>query len=545
MLLTGIRQWTTGGCLLICLLFFACDKTKIEAVETYPDPPTAKVKFLEGNPSPAQGTEGSLVTFNVKGLLGKEGKFEFFINQTKAEVVDIKETTVTVKVPANASTGGSSVLIDGEYYFGPTFTVRGKISIDPTFNTDLYRTNGPIFSMTATGDFYIATGGFSNYQDKATPSIIIPGIVKLNKSSLEYATPSNANASQLKVGKEGINGPVTSFVDLGNGKYLIGGQFTKYDTVKSVSGITRINADGSVDSMLVDIVGEPPLDKATVPAFNGGVSGQVQKVLYDAATGKSVVAGNFAFYTSIFYERSTIDGLYQDFINTRQLVRMNSDGSFDSSFNYDKALKKGYAGGNGFIYDAIMLPNGSVIVVGDFTSFHGVPAHGIVRIRPEDGLVDQTFQAGNGAGVDGFINRIVRNPTTGKIMLTGHFSSFNGQPANGVVMINDDGIPEPTFTLQALEGGIANFAGQLKNGKIIVTGTFNKYGNIVRPGIAILNPDGSLAPGYNNLGLFRGQVYDFIETSTASGIPGVILYGSFDRFDNKQVGNLVKFRMEN
>lgn len=534
-----------GKFLMVSLLFLACKKNRIEAVEIYPDHPAQKVKFLEGNPSPAQGTEGSLVTFNVNGLLGREGNFEFFVNQVKAEVVEVKENSVTIKVPENASTGGVSVQVEGEYYFGPTFVVRGKISIDPGFNPDVYRSNGIILSMTEVGDFYMATGRFSNYQDKATATIIIPGMVKLNKNTLEYLTPSDASASQLKVGKDGINGPVTSFVDLGNGKYLIGGDFNKYDTVHSINSIAQINPDGSIDSMRVDIIGEPPNDKATVPYFNGGVSGAVQRIFYDAVHNRVLAVGNFYAHVSVFYERSTKDGLYQDRISTQQLVSMKRDGSFDSSYNYNYSTKKSYAGANGAVYDAIMMADGSLIIAGNFTTFHGKPAHGIVRIGAADGMVDNTFNAGTGVNNGGYISRIVRNETTGKIMLTGNFSSYNGQPANGVVMINEDGSPDPAFTLKKLDGGIASFAGQLNNGKIIVSGSFNKYGDIVRPGIAMLNPDGSLAKGYNSMGLFRGAIQGFMETTTASGLPGVILYGLFDRFDNKQVGNIVKFRMEN
>ncbi|RYF47368.1 MAG: hypothetical protein EOO39_48410, partial [Cytophagaceae bacterium] len=78
-------------------------------------------------------------------------------------------------------------------------------------------------------------------------------------------------------------------------------------------------------------------------------------------------------------------------------------------------------------------------------------------------------------------------------------------------MINSNGQVDPVFNFRSIEGGIPNFAGQLNNGKLLVTGSFTMYDGIVRPGMLILNSDGSLAAGYNNLGLFRGVVNDFVE----------------------------------
>lgn len=541
--ITILTEWKPGKILLLLVLpalFLSCNKMKIKPVEVYPEPPVPLVKFLEGKPSPSIGVEGSAVTFNVKGLQDKFGKFQFFINQTEAEVLDAGENTVKVKIPKNASTGGSSILINGEYYFGPVFTVRGKISIDPTFNTDIYRTNGPIYEMMEwDGSTWLIAGNFTDYQNQASNTKKVPGMAKLVKSTLAFQD-AGATEGQFSVGKAGINGRISSVIPEDNGTYLITGAFTQYDTITNMNNITRINQDGTVDSMQVDVVGEPPLDKEEVPTFNGGVTGNVQNAFYDYGEKEVTLIGNFSSYVSTFYERSSIGGPLLDYTKTRQLVKLKEDGSFDSTFNFNKATNESFAGGNGNIYDAIELPDGNFLVVGNFTTFHDHPANHIVRINSADGTVDLAF-SGN---ADEAINRITRNESTGKILLTGTFKNYNGQPVNGVVMIDENGIPDPSFTFQKLDAGIVNFAGQLDNGKIIASGTFNKYGDVVRVGMAILNPDGTLASGYNNMGLFRGQINNVMETTTSTGVPGVILYGDFDRFDATPVGNIVKFKME-
>jgi hypothetical protein len=532
--------------LLLVAILVACKKSALEPAETYPEPPGVLVKFLEGNPNPSLGSEGSTVTFNVTGLKGKEGQFTFFINQVAATVVGVTENTVTVTVPSNASTGGAAILVNGEYYFGPTFFVKGKISIDPLFNTDVYRSNGPIAGIfkRADGTSFLIYGSFTNYKNLATATAPVTGIALLNTEG-DYLPVT----SQFKLGKLGFNGSITNVIERPDGKYMVAGSFSKLDTVTNINNVVRLNADGSLETVVVDVINPDPVNNpndgvAVVPSFNGGTGGVITKLFYNNSTGYSTAIGNFSYHISTFYERSTRTGPFLDLVKARQIIRMKESGAFDSSFNYNFTSNESYAGGNGFIYDALQQSDGKIIVVGNFTSFHGVSANYIVRIDGNTGLVDPSFNSGK-TGADGSISRITYNATTNKILLTGSFKNYNGAPANGVVMIDNNGATISSFAFKIPEGGFPNFAAQLNNGKIIVTGSFSKYDNIVRAGMAILNADGTLAVGYNNMGLFRGQVNNLIETTSTNGSPAIIMVGSFDRFDNKQVGNIVKFRIEN
>ena len=531
------------------VLFFSCSKIKLEPVETYPAGPKPLVKFLDGAPVPAQGVEGSIVTFKISGLWGKDtSQFKFFINQTLAQVVEVDSASVKVKIPANASTGGSSVLINDEVYFGPNFTVKGKVSIDPNFNADINRTNGTIYGIFQnSSNNYLIYGSFTNYGNSASVSNTITGLAELDNNG-NYLTSGGNGTIQL--GKQGLNGAVLSVVQLPSSDYIIAGSFSQYDTIRNINNITQIQSSGGLKTMVVDIenpdpINNPDANKDTVPSFNGGVSGGIVKAFYDASGGSITAVGNFTNYSSTFYERSVKGGPFLDLAKMRQLVRMNGDGSLDSTFNYNAATQSGYDVGNGFILDAMQLPDGRIIVVGNFTTFDGKSVNYITRINTADGLVDPTFNMG-GSGADKSISHITYNATTGKILLTGNFKNYNGQPANGVVMINQDGAIDPSFTFRKVDAGIPNFAGQLNNGMVIVSGSFNKYDNIVRPGFLILNPDGSLASGYNNTGLFRGAINGFTElTSSTTGEHQVILVGNFDRFDGNQVGNIVKFTLGN
>ena len=543
------------SCFLVTVLLAACTKKDVEPVDVYPDPPPVLVKFLDGGPSPSIGSEGSVVKFNVNGLKGKEGQFKFFVHLTEAEIISVEENAVTVKVPLGASTGAANVLINGQYYFGPTFVIKGKLSIDASFNTDAYISNGEIKGIFLRSDntSYFLYGRFSNYQNGATVAnpITNMAIVDLNGAY-------KAVADQMKVGKSGVAGNLTSVIQQSSGQYLIAGSFGSYDTTNGINNITRLTAAGALETQVVDLINPDPVNfpndgQATVAAFNGGTSGGgISKMFLNQSTGDVTVVGNFASHASTFYERSTKTGPFIDLVKVRQLIRMKSTGAFDSSFNFNFATKEGYEGGNGFIYDAVQLNDGKIIIVGNFTTYNGTAANYIVRINSTNGLVDATFNAG-GAGADGPINKIRYNATTNKVLLVGDFKKYNGQDANGVVMINANGSTDTNFHFGKTQGGIPTFAAQLNNGKILVAGSFSHYNYnylttpdkyVVRPGFMVLESNGSLALGYNNTGLFRGVINDLVQI-TINGTPGVILVGDFDRFDGKTVGDIVKLRMEN
>ncbi len=543
------------SCFLVAVLLSSCTKQTVEPTEVYPDPPAVLVKFLDGGPYPAIGSEGSIVKFNVNGLKGKEGQFKFFVHLTEAEIITVEENAITVKVPLGASTGAANVLINGQYYFGPSFVIKGKLSIDASFNTDAYVSDGAIngIFLRADNTSYFLYGRFSNYQNSATVANPITGmaIVDLNCAY-------KAVADQMKVGKTGVAGSLTSVIQQPTGQYLIGGAFSGYDTTNGINNITRLTSAGVLETQVVDIINPDPVNfpndgTATVASLNGGTSGGgITKMFFNSTTGDITLVGNFASHVSTFYERSTKTGPFVDLVKVRQLIRMKSTGAFDSSFNFNFATKEGYEGGNGFIYDAVRLNDGKIILAGNFTTYNGTTTNYITRINATNGLVDATFNQG-GVGADGPINKVRYNATTNKLLLVGDFKKYNGQDANGVVMINPDGSTDATFKFGRATGGIPTFAAQLNNGKIIVAGSFSHYNynylttpnnSIVRPGFMVLESNGELALGYNNTGLFRGTINDLVQI-VINGTPGVILVGDFDRFDGKTVGDIVKLRMEN
>lgn len=519
--------------LFLGLIMVSCNKEAELGSGPYFNAPVADVQFYGKRPNPVDGKPGDKVSFEVKGI--KQLKdYKFYINQVEAEVVSVSDSLITVIIPEESSSGPASVLTaDGQYFYGPILKIDGRVSRDQTFKVGS-GTNGPILTAYYNGagnGLFILGGSFTDFNNKSA-SQKINGIVKISSdgSFLEY-----------DAGKGAFGGVINTIIPAG-GQYYIGGILSTYDDF-NIGGVTRINDDCSIDYDVVNLVNADSVlneDKSTdtVPTLNAYLSGNVNK-LFEDAEHNIIALGNFVQYYSYYYEGSQKDNYYVDRTMMYNFVRFDATGKLDSTFNFDPILGYGKRMLNGNIADAIQLPGGKIIFVGSFTKFNGINAPKI-GVLTDDGSLDQDFASAIGSGADGDIFRITYNQMTGKILLIGEFTHFNGHVANGIAMINADGTYDDSFKLKSFTSGAPNYAGQLNNGKILVSGTFSKYDGIVRQGFMILNADGSLAAGYNNTGSFAGSIEGQVEISAHS----VVIYGFISLFDNVKVGNIVKIAFD-
>jgi uncharacterized delta-60 repeat protein/uncharacterized repeat protein (TIGR01451 family) len=138
-----------------------------------------------------------------------------------------------------------------------------------------------------------------------------------------------------------------------DGKVVIGGQFANLGS-QSLSGLARLNADGSADT-----------------SFNAnlgfGVDGTVYTVVVQNGT-QIVLGGEFQNV-----------GIVQ---RTR-IARLNSDGTADTTFNAG-------TGADDTVFNISAQPDGSMYVGGLFTLFNGTHRLGFTRLYA-DGTVDTTF----------------------------------------------------------------------------------------------------------------------------------------------------------
>jgi len=519
------------GLLLFIMASSSCKKSEQLAEDPYAGGKEALgIRFSNELPKPAYGSVGSQMTFTVSGLLPYKDRLKCYMNETEAEVMEVTGKTIKIKLPEGSSSGGFTIVIDGQIFFGPQFTVSGKIAYDATFKPTLGPNGNVSQIMPLTNGNMILVGGFSDYEKKASLKKPINNIVLINADG-DYL-PSFASGL-------GSDGSLNTIARLSTGQYMIGGTFSSYNNRKSIGGLTRLNANGSLDSTIVEVVNLTPLQPKnsfdTVAAFNGRVTGSVRKLF--VYNNKSILIGNFNNYGEYFYERSTRDRKVIGYTSMDMLMRLEANGKLDESYNFNPATKTSYEKPNGSINDAFMEADGKVILVGSFTRFQGSSVNRITRVD-NNGMIDPTFQVGSGA--DGPIGTIRFNATTQKYLVSGAFKNFNGKAANGIVMLKKDGSVDESFTMGTMEGGSVTFSAQLSNGMVIVTGSFNKYNGVIRQGFMVLNANGTLAAGYNTTGVFQGIVNDFYETTSPQGFPAFIMAGFILKFDNRPVPNIIK-----
>ncbi|TDG36223.1 DUF5008 domain-containing protein [Pedobacter changchengzhani] len=543
------RSYLTMFAFLVALVVVSCTKEKQLGVNPYDGRPPLGISISTKSIDQTEVSSGESVEVAVGGLKMKDYKdadIKIYVNEILAPLASRTDTTLTFNVPLDASTGSMWITVNNQTFFGPVIKIAGKVEVDDQFKI----VNGPsnllgsntVFDIEKlpSGKFWLG-GAFTDFEQKGTQKLPIGGIVQVDASG-KYTT----EGIDFGKGVGGGAGVVFTMARIPTGtqqdKVIIGGNFYSFNSTRVnrqvLNSLARLNEDGTLDSIVVQVAnpkpGETYKNLDTVPAFNAGVNGFVTKVI--PFGDKVYVIGDFTSFTRIFYDNSTYDQKYYDNTKMRQLVRVNEDGSLDSTFHYNKLTRQSAIGANGGISSAIMQRDGKLILVGSFTTFNGTPANRIVRLNL-DGSVDNSFNVGSGADND--IYTIRYNENTDQITLAGLFTKFNGKNLTGLNLLNADGSNNTNFVPLKTAGGVTSFAGQLNNGKIIVSGSFKTYGTYLRQGFMILNSDGSLAVGYNNTGGFQGNITDMVETPLFNGTQ-VTFVGNIQRFNTILPHNVLR-----
>jgi uncharacterized delta-60 repeat protein len=308
-------------------------------------------------------------------------------------------------------------------------------NIDTTFNIGSGFDGSVVNLKTQSDDKIIAVGSFSDYN-----GFLRNRIIRLNSDG------SIDNTFNIGTGLNGFVEPLHIQLD---GKILVGGGFTSYDG-NSRNRIVRLNSDGSIDN-----------------TFNIGTGFNDNCVsIVTQLDGKILVGGGFTSY----------DG------NSRnRIVRLNSDGSIDNTFSIG-------AGFNDYVYSIDIQLDGKIIVGGEFTSYSGISRNKIVRLN-SDGSIDNTFNIGT--GFNGYVYSI-KIQSDGKILVGGNFTSYDGNSRNRIVRLNSDGSIDNSFNIgTGFNNGINTISIQ-SDGKILCGGSFTSYNGNSRNRIVRLNSDGSI-----------------------------------------------------
>ena len=255
--------------------------------------------------------------------------------------------------------------------------------------------------------------------------------------------------------------------------------------------------------------------------FNGAITPYLCRLFQDGSKDTSFNLGtsfNGKVYCSLIQPDGKIilGGSFTTFngISANRLIRLNSDGSIDATFNTLVAAS------SGIVYGLALQTNGSVVIVGSFTKYNGITANRVARILP-NGNLDASFITGSAA--NGVVEEVQIQPD-GKIVLAGSFDSFNGISKNKIIRLNTDGSADTSFVIgSGFNAGVSALVLQ-PDGKIIAGGDFVTYNGIIANKIVRLNIDGSIDVSFvSGLG-FNGGVVEVIKLNSAGA---VMVGGSF------------------
>lgn len=218
------------------------------------------------------------------------------------------------------------------------------------------------------------------------------------------------DASMNRVGSGPIarvNGKLFDIARLPDGSFFVAGEFTEVRDGNGQNGIARrnialLNADGSLDTSFAQAS-----NFTTFQAF-------IRTLTYDPANQKIYVGGNFDNWPGA--------------PSGSGLVRLNLDGSLDSSFTANLAN----------IRRIILQPDGKILIGRD--PFAG--QSGITRLLP-NGSVDPDWNPG-GSGANGRVTQVALNPDGG-VIIGGDFTTYNGTSPGRFLLLNPDGTRNTVF----------------------------------------------------------------------------------------------------
>ena len=284
----------------------------------------------------------------------------------------------------------------------------------------------------------------------------------------------------------GANNAIYTISLQSDGKIIIGGEFTDYNGT-ALGNIARLNTDGTLDV-----------------TFNTGTGANGAILTTNIQSdGKIIIGGNLL----TDYNGTAINGI----------VRLNTNGTIDGTFNTVTGV------GNN-VYATVIQSNGKIVIGGEFTDYDGTGLNNIIRLNA-DGTVDATFNTGGtGANIRVWTLAI---QTDGKIIVGGEFTDYNGTGLNYIARLNTNGTVDGTFNTGTGTNGIVWAISIQSDNKIIIGGAFSDYNSVALNFIGRLNTDGTVDVTFNTGVGTDDQVY----TSAIQSDGKIIIAGEFTSYN--------------
>lgn len=351
------------------------------------------------------------------------------------------------------------------------------------------------------------------------------------------------------MGDTGSNEGVWKMAGQPDGKFLLGGYFTKYNGLPR-SSLVRILPDGQADSGFVpDLYSESDVlvsailvqpdakivvggaftragglertniarldaDGTVEAAFAGGLGPDGEVAALALQPDGKILAGG---YFSTWNEQSRTG-----------LVRLLPNGALDAGFDL-------HLPPNSEVTVLLRQPDDRILVGGVFRQVNGIGRTNLALLKP-DGSLDESFNAN--PGPDAAVYALALEPG-GKILVGGEFNTWNQLARRAVVRLHPDGRLDETFATgqPALDGQV--YALQVQRDGRILAGGYLQLDN-QRLMLARFNPDGSWDPAFNIGKDFNSNVSSLAQPSDAR----LLVAGDFSRIQDCPRGGIARLAMD-
>ena len=272
--------------------------------------------------------------------------------------------------------------------------------------------------------------------------------------------------------------------------------------------------------------------------FNNGVTSTAVQ-----PDGKVLVGGTFTSY-------ATSNGA----VTANRIIRLNPDGSVDTSFNTGTGLTDPSAGPLVSADAILVLPDGSILIGGNFNNYNNGPVSAgnrnvthLIKLS-STGVLDTTFVANLGTVVGKVTTLTLLS--SGDIIVGGQMIGVNGSTIGAIFKIDAAGHVNTAFNANIGSGftlgggtGAVTVLGcvELNNGNLLIGGSSLNYlydSSTVIHNIAVIGADGTPVSAAN-LALSAGAnsgIYSVFKQSDGK----VVIAGDFNNFKGVPQGRIVR-----
>jgi uncharacterized delta-60 repeat protein/uncharacterized repeat protein (TIGR02543 family) len=421
----------------------------------------------------------------------------------------------------------NTLILDGYGFYGWTST-NGSTTVEYTNTQTVQLTANttlnlyPVWGVRTFGT-QVGLGASGQTNAAAVQSdgkiVVVGSFLSWNGNSINHVLRLNSDGTRDTAFNASLgSGPVAgqdSVLIQSNQQIVISGTSTPWNG-STATRLVRLNTDGSLDTTFHANIGAGP---------DNSILGHAQQ-----SDGKLIFVGQFANWNGT---------------SVRGIVRLNTDGTLDTSFINDVGVGLGTPASNNLITSVGLQSDGRIIVAGSFANWDGVAVGRIARLNT-NGTRDTTFNQG-GTGLNSFVYG-ARVQSDDAIVLVGNFSTHNGSAASKVLRLNSNGTLDASFSTNigtSIGHSSTPYVGRVaiqNDGKILIGQGFTTWSGTTVGSLVRLNSNGTRDTAFSTAignSLTVTQVLSIVPNGNKA-----IVLGTFTSWNGTPVGRIVRLNAD-